>query len=62
MERTVGIAAVRSVCSSSANPFADCLGCGDEIDSERRAAIPSALRCLTCQEAFERSRRLCVGA
>jgi phage/conjugal plasmid C-4 type zinc finger TraR family protein len=35
-----------------------CKGCGDEIDPERREALPGARRCLQCQEACERANRL----
>ena len=31
-----------------------CAGCGDEIEPARRAALPSARRCLPCQERVER--------
>lgn len=37
-----------------------CAACGDEIEAERRAANPGARRCLVCQEAFERRRRVTV--
>ncbi|HUO23687.1 MAG TPA: TraR/DksA C4-type zinc finger protein [Caulobacteraceae bacterium] len=35
-----------------------CADCADPIEPERRQAIPSAVRCLFCQEALERGRRL----
>jgi phage/conjugal plasmid C-4 type zinc finger TraR family protein len=57
MERAAGVLAVRSLCSAPTNPFAGCLGCGEEIEPARRAALPSALRCLECQEALERRER-----
>lgn len=31
-----------------------CRDCGEPIRPERRAALPSATRCLECQEWFER--------
>lgn len=34
-----------------------CAECGEEIPAGRRAALPSATRCLPCQTAFERPRR-----
>lgn len=61
MDRTAGLSAVRSVCAAPTNPFAACLDCDEEIESHRRAALPSAVRCLSCQEARERSRRLFPG-
>lgn len=39
-----------------------CAACGDEIETERRAASPTARRCLVCQEAHERRRRVTVRA
>jgi phage/conjugal plasmid C-4 type zinc finger TraR family protein len=32
---------------------ADCLTCGDAIPCDRRQAVPSANRCLSCQSKFE---------
>lgn len=33
-----------------------CADCGEDIGAARRAALPSATRCVTCQGAFERQR------
>lgn len=35
-----------------------CQDCGDEIGARRRAALPSATRCVDCQAGFERDRRM----
>ncbi len=32
----------------------ECVDCGDEIETARLAALPSARRCLCCQECAER--------
>lgn len=32
----------------------DCIDCGEEIETARRAAMPSAVRCVGCQGLFER--------
>lgn len=32
----------------------ECAGCGEEIDPARRAAMPSATRCIVCQGRVER--------
>ena len=37
---------------------ADCAGCGEAIPLQRRTAVPSAIRCIQCQSAFERSKGL----
>ncbi|MBD8554903.1 TraR/DksA family transcriptional regulator [Rhizobium sp. CFBP 8762] len=34
-----------------------CCDCGVEISIERRAALPSARRCIDCQERHERKKR-----
>lgn len=39
-----------------------CVACSDEIEPERLAVHPGARRCLYCQEALERRRRICVRA
>ena len=36
----------------------DCAGCGETIPPQRRTAVPSAIRCIQCQTAFERSKGL----
>lgn len=33
-----------------------CLTCGERIDEARRAALPSAKRCVTCQTKLEQGR------
>ena len=38
--------------------FGLCASCGDEIGDKRLTAIPTALYCLGCQEAYERDRAL----
>ncbi len=35
----------------------DCEDCGAPIDTARRRAMPSATRCVGCQESAERRRR-----
>lgn len=35
----------------------ECTDCGEVIDPRRRAAMPSARRCLACQTSSERSTR-----
>jgi phage/conjugal plasmid C-4 type zinc finger TraR family protein len=35
----------------------ECVRCGRAIPPARRAAMPSAERCIECQSAFERSVR-----
>lgn len=32
----------------------DCIDCGEEIEAARRAAMPSAVRCVGCQGKYER--------
>ncbi|WP_309679461.1 TraR/DksA C4-type zinc finger protein [Polaromonas sp.] len=32
---------------------ADCAGCGEAIPSARRLAVPSAIRCVSCEQNFE---------
>ena len=36
----------------------DCTDCGDEIEALRRAAMPSATRCICCQQAADNYSRL----
>ena len=32
----------------------DCIDCGEPIPAKRRAALPSARRCIACQTTFEK--------
>lgn len=34
----------------------DCIACGEPIGAKRRAALPSAVRCIACQNAREARR------
>lgn len=52
-ERDAGIARARQ--SLTAQGSAECVDCGEDIDQERRVALPSARRCVECQTKFERS-------
>jgi phage/conjugal plasmid C-4 type zinc finger TraR family protein len=38
-------------------PDGRCVDCGVEIGEERRRALPSAVRCVTCQGSWESSHR-----
>ena len=35
-----------------------CIDCEEDIESERLAALPSARRCISCQESMERNSRI----
>ncbi len=50
--------AVKAVSRALAQPgAADCSDCGEEISEERRAAMPSARRCITCESRREVAAR-----
>lgn len=38
-----------------------CADCGDAIPLERRRALPSAIRCVSCQAWAERVKRIVAG-
>lgn len=50
--RRAGIARVASALAGAG--AAECIGCGDEIEPQRRAVLPSARRCIVCQSRIER--------
>ncbi|KQZ87275.1 molecular chaperone DnaK [Mesorhizobium sp. Root157] len=54
-EREAGIASARIALRRQGE--IDCRSCGEEIDPARRRALPSADRCLDCQQRLERYRR-----
>jgi DnaK suppressor protein len=37
--------------------YGDCFACGDEISEKRLRALPFAVRCRDCEEAFESAAR-----
>lgn len=54
-EVDVGVAGIRG--ELAAPGTIECFDCGAEISAARRRALPSAIRCLDCQESFERGRK-----
>jgi len=36
--------------------YGECIDCGDEIEEKRLVALPTAARCMSCQEAQEPAR------
>lgn len=50
-ERQIGIEAASKALSGVG--FLDCIDCGEEIEPKRRAALPSAKRCTSCQTTYE---------
>lgn len=53
--RAEGIARVTDALAEPGS--AECIGCGEDIEPTRRAALPSARRCITCQSRVERRDR-----
>lgn len=60
MDRELRIQAVQSAVRANAGAAidADCDDCGEAIEADRRAAQPDAKRCVPCQQARERRKRL----
>lgn len=54
-EREAAIRSARAALAQEGSLI--CVSCHDEIEAERRAALPSAKRCLSCQQRLERFRR-----
>lgn len=52
-ERDDAIARIRAELVLKGDEF--CIGCGEPIEPARRAALPSAMRCIQCQRAYERN-------
>ena len=50
-ERDAGIAAARKSLKQIGSEI--CIACKEEIEPERRAVLPSAVRCMECQENYE---------
>ena len=51
------VASIRQAAAMAiANTVVDCVDCGEPIGDKRKAAMPSAIRCLACQQAKEATR------
>ncbi|MDW9478806.1 TraR/DksA family transcriptional regulator [Sinorhizobium meliloti] len=55
--RTVNIRSISRILERK-NQSIECEDCDNEIEPKRRAALPSATRCISCQEAHERDARI----
>lgn len=53
-ERDAGIAAASAALVGDGSDI--CVRCGEEIEPERLAALPSARRCVDCQSKLEREQ------
>ncbi len=49
--------AARRRFDDTANDRRDCIDCVDLIGHRRKAAKPSAIRCVSCQTDFEKGKR-----
>ncbi|WP_244431187.1 TraR/DksA C4-type zinc finger protein [Mesorhizobium hungaricum] len=54
-ERETGIRAAQAALAGHGS--STCVVCHEEIEPERRQALPSAKRCLACQQRLERFKR-----
>ncbi len=54
-ERDDAVARIRADLRAEGEDF--CVGCDDPISPERKAALPSAERCIDCQQIHERKMR-----
>ena len=57
IEATTANALARIQAAQQQAGQADCADCGEPIPASRRAANPAAIRCLECQEIYERRHR-----
>lgn len=51
-ERQAGIAKARHALRGAGE--VNCIDCGEEIEATRRQVMPSAIRCIECQQQHER--------
>lgn len=54
-QRDAAIAGAARALQGAGQPYCD--DCDDVIPADRRAAMPHAIRCVHCQNAFERATR-----
>ena len=57
IEATTANALARIHAAQAQAGQADCEDCGEPIPAARRAANPTAIRCLECQQHYERRHR-----
>jgi phage/conjugal plasmid C-4 type zinc finger TraR family protein len=53
-QRDAAVARIQNALAGVGEDF--CLTCGERIDAARRAALPSAKRCVDCQGKVEKRR------
>ena len=59
-ERDDEVARIQAALAEEGEDF--CIECDDPISAARKAALPSAERCIHCQEQFERNARAAHSA
>jgi phage/conjugal plasmid C-4 type zinc finger protein, traR family len=57
IEATTANALARIQAAQQQAGQADCADCGEPIPAARRVANPAAIRCIDCQEIYERRHR-----
>ena len=57
IEATTANALARIQAAQQQAGQAECADCGEPIPASRRAANPAAIRCIDCQEIYERRHR-----
>lgn len=57
IEATTANALARIQAAQQQAGQAECADCGEPIPAARRQAFPAAIRCIECQEIFERRHR-----
>lgn len=57
IEATTANALARIQAAQQQAGQAECADCGEPIPTARRAANPAAIRCVDCQEIYERRHR-----
>lgn len=55
LQTDAAIAGIRATLQGEGDE--DCEDCGEPIGARRRAALPSATRCIGCQSTFEGTQR-----
>ncbi|MBI1262968.1 MAG: TraR/DksA family transcriptional regulator [Rhizobiales bacterium] len=56
-QRNVAVAALQAKLNAPLVIVENCIECDDEIEPERRAVMPSARRCIECEQRREQARR-----
>lgn len=60
-EQILAIQLKNAAAQTTPSPIVDCVDCGEPIGEKRKKVAPYAVRCVICQDFFERKTGRTIG-